>query len=106
MKYAVKDALDSLFRLFRFIVWYGVALAAVFYLLPILAIFLEGRFDALSSSVKFFSVIGLFAIVAAWQIGDRWDRIRSSARNRHSAGAVTIIQPEHHAPIFRLKGRG
>jgi len=85
MKYAIKDALDSLFRLFRFVAWYVVAMAAVFYVLPILALFLEGRFDALSSSIKFFSVIGFFVIVAAWQIVDRRDRIRSSVRNRNSA---------------------
>lgn len=85
MKYAIKDAFDSLVRLLRFIAWYAVAVAAVFYLLPYLAQFLEGYFDALSSSVKFFSVIGFFAIVAVWQIADRRDRIGSSVTNREPA---------------------
>jgi hypothetical protein len=86
MKYAIKDFLDSLARLFRFIAWYGIALAGVFYLLPILALFLEGRFDALSGSVKFFAVIGFFVIVAAWQIADRRDRLRSSVKTGSNPG--------------------
>ena len=85
MRFAIKDAFQSLTRLFRFIAWYAVAVMAVFYLLPFLAHFLEGYFDAMSRSVKFFAVIGFFAIVAVWHIADRRDRIRSSVKNRDSA---------------------
>jgi len=86
MKNAIKDGLDSLLRLFRFIAWYAVVLVAVFYFLPLLAMFLEGRFDALSSSLKFFSVIGFIIVVGAWQIADRRDRIRSSVKPDSNPG--------------------
>ena len=86
MKNAIKDVLDSLLRLFRFIAWYALVLVVVFYLLPPLALFLEGRFDTLSSSLKFFSVIGFFIVVGAWQILDRRDRNRSSVKSDSNPG--------------------
>ena len=43
MKYAVKEFLNSLARLFYFVAWYVIAVAAVFYLLPIVGLFLEGQ---------------------------------------------------------------
>jgi len=86
MKYAIRDAFNSLMRLVRFVVWYVAAIAVLFYLLPILGLFLEERFDMLSNSVKFFSVIGFFAVVAAWQLADRRDRIRASIGNRDTSG--------------------
>ena len=83
MRSAMNEMARSLFRLIRFVVWYAVAVAALFYILPILGLFLEGRYDALSSSVKFFSVIGFFIVVAAWQIRGHKERISSSVRPRN-----------------------
>jgi hypothetical protein len=82
MKVVVKDMLSSLARLMHFVFWYAIAVAAVFYLLPIMGLFLEGRYDAMSSAVKFFSVIGFFIVVAAWQIVGHKERIKSSIQNR------------------------
>jgi hypothetical protein len=89
MKHAnirVKDAFVSLLRLVRFVAWYAAAVALLFYLLPILGLLLEERYDMLSSSVKFFSVLGFFVVVAAWQLVDRRDRMRASIRENPRPG--------------------
>jgi positive regulator of sigma E activity len=75
MNGAIVNAWASLLRLARFLFWYAVAVAALFYLLPMVGLFLESRYDALSSAAKFFAVIGFFSVVAAWQavaVRDRW----------------------------------
>ena len=68
MKNIIVNAWINFLKLFRFLVWYTIGIAAVFYLLPRLGIFIEGKYDALASSVKFFSVIGFFAIIAIWHL--------------------------------------
>jgi hypothetical membrane protein len=55
-------------KLLRFVIWYLIAISAVFYLLPGVGIFLEGKYDDLASSAKFFSIMSLFAIIAIWQL--------------------------------------
>lgn len=62
-------------KLFRFLFWYAIAVGVVLYLLPLGAQALQGAYDALTSTVKFFSVLGVFAVVAAWHVvaeRDRW----------------------------------
>jgi hypothetical protein len=90
MKHAIKDAWYSLVRLFRFIAWYAIVVTLVFYLLPIVGLFLEEQYDAMSSSVKFFSVIGFFVVVAIWQITGHKYRIRSSMRNHDSVQTPSV----------------
>jgi hypothetical protein len=68
MKNSIVNAWISFLKLFRFVVWYTVGLAVIFYLLPKLGIFIEGKYDALTSSVKFFSLIGFLAIIAIWHL--------------------------------------
>ena len=68
MKNASENAWSSFLKLIRFVVWYTIGIAVIFYLLPRLGIFIEGKYDALTSSVKFFSVIGFFAIIAIWHL--------------------------------------
>ena len=75
MKRAIQSGWNSILRLFRFLVWYVVAIAAVFYLLPLVAVLVQGHYEALSSSAKFFSIIGFFAVVVVWQIAGMKDRI-------------------------------
>lgn len=75
MKSALKNGWNSFLKLFRFLLWYGIAVAAIFYLLPLAGLFLENQYEAMSNAARFFAVIGFFAVVAAWQImglRERW----------------------------------
>ena len=74
MKFRMIEAWRSLLKLMRFIIWYVIAVAAVFYALPIAGLFLEGKYDVMSDSAKLFSVLGFFAVVAVWQIASRYGR--------------------------------
>ena len=74
MKRILLDGWNSLLRLLRFLFWYGLAVAALLYLLPSAGLLLEQHYEALSSTVKFFSVLGLFAVIGAWQILSIRDR--------------------------------
>ena len=76
MKSRMINAKNSLFKLFRFLFWYSAAVAVLFYLLPMAGLFLEGQYEAMSSTAKFLSVIGFFAVIAAWQILAQRDRLR------------------------------
>jgi hypothetical protein len=71
---------QSLARLFRFLFWYGAAVALLFYLLPIAGVFLEGQYEAMSGLAKFVSVLGFFTVFAAWQVLSQRDRLRASFR--------------------------
>ena len=68
MKNTSENAWSSFLKLLRFVAWYTIGIAVIFYLLPRLGIFIEGKYDALTSSAKFFSVIGFFAIIAIWHL--------------------------------------
>lgn len=90
MKNGLIDGWKSLARLFQFIAVYAIAVAAVLYLLPIAGLFLEGRYDAMSSSVKFFSIIGFFMVVAVWQIVGHRERISASLRSQNQDRIASI----------------
>ena len=77
MKYRMVEAWKSFLKLFRFVIWYVIAVAAVLYALPVIGLFLEGKYDVLSSSVKLFTILGFFAVVAVWQLFGRYGRQRS-----------------------------
>ena len=68
MKNTFANAWIGFLKLFRFVVWYTIGIAAVFFLLPRLGIFIEGKYDALTGSVKFFSVIGFLVAIAIWHV--------------------------------------
>ena len=55
-------------KLIRFVIWYLIGAAIIFYLLPRFGVFLEGKYDDLANSVKLFSVISFFVIIAIWQL--------------------------------------
>ena len=76
MKYRMVEAWKSFLKLFRFVIWYVIAVAAVLYALPVIGLFLEGKYDVLSSSVKLFTIFGFFAVVAVWQLLSRFGRQR------------------------------
>jgi hypothetical protein len=68
--------MNSLLRLLRFLAWYGVAVVALFYVLPVAGLMIEVQYDMLSSTARFFSVIGVFAVIAIWQVIALRDRLR------------------------------
>lgn len=68
MKKRLADSWKSLLKLMRFLFWYGIAVAALFFVLPAAGVLVEQHYDALSSTLKFFSVLGIFAVVGAWQL--------------------------------------
>jgi len=68
MKITFVNERTSFLKLLRFVIWYLIAVSVVFYLLPVLGIFLEGKYDELASPAKFLSIMGLFIIIAIWQL--------------------------------------
>ena len=77
MRHSLIESWKSVLRLLRFLFWYGVAVAAIIYLLPMAAALVEDRYEAMSSALRFFSVLGFLAVVGAWQIIS-W-RVRTKA---------------------------
>ena len=63
MNNATVEGRKSLLKLFRFLLWYAIAVAAVLYLLPMAAQMLEDRYEAMSSAVRLLSVLGFFAAI-------------------------------------------
>jgi high-affinity Fe2+/Pb2+ permease len=76
MKRTLKNGWNSFLKLFRFLAWYGIAVAAIFYLLPMAGVIVQDQYEALSGTVKFIAILGFFSVVGAWQILSRRDRWR------------------------------
>ncbi len=77
MNQVLRGWLISVLRLVRFVFWYSIGIAGLFYLLPHVAVFLEGQYESLSGIVRFASVLGYFAVVIGWHVvetRDRWRR--------------------------------
>jgi hypothetical protein len=64
----------SVLQLLRFLFWYGIVVATLLFVLPAAGVLFEQSYDALSSTLKFFSVLGIFAVVCAWQVLAMRDR--------------------------------
>jgi len=79
MKKTLNEGWNSFMKLVRFLTVYGLVVVAVFYLLPIAGLILENHYEALSSTARFFSVIGFFAVVTAWHVVSTRDRWRQTA---------------------------
>jgi hypothetical protein len=65
MKYTILDSWKSLLR---FLTWYGLAVAAILFLLPWIGHWVEQHYEAMSSTARFISVSGFFIAVGAWQV--------------------------------------
>jgi 4-hydroxybenzoate polyprenyltransferase len=74
MKRQLLDSWKSLLQLLRFLFWYGIAVAALLFVLPAAGVLVEQHYEALSSTLKFFSVLGMFAVIGAWQVLGMRDR--------------------------------
>lgn len=79
MKKSLENGWNSFLKLFRFLAWYGVAVVTLLYLLPIVGLLMEVQYDLMSSTAKFFSVIGFIVVVSAWYIANTRDRLRANA---------------------------
>ena len=77
MKNELKNAWQSLVKLFRFLAWYGAVVVALFYLAPMAGLFLEDQYEAMSSTAKFISVLGFFVVIGAWQIIRQRERMKT-----------------------------
>ena len=65
MKYTILDSWKSLLR---FLTWYGLAVAAILFLLPWIGHWVEQHYEAMSSTARFISVSAFFIAVGAWQV--------------------------------------
>ncbi len=74
MKNVIVNASKNFLKLCRFVLWYTIGIGVVFYLLPVLGIFIEGKYDALTNFVKIFLAIGFFAVIAIWHLFALQDR--------------------------------
>jgi len=75
MRNSLNTGWSNFLKLVRFLTWYGVAVAFLFYLLPIAGLVVESYYETLNSTVRFLAVIGFFVVVVAWHvvnIRDRW----------------------------------
>ena len=65
MKHTILDSWKSLLR---FLTWYGLAVAAILFLLPWIGHWVEQHYEAMSSTARLISVSGFFIAVGAWQV--------------------------------------
>ena len=68
---------SSIYSLFRFLLWYGIAVAALFQLLPMAASFVQDQYEAMAGSARLLSVIGFFCVTGVWQIIGMKNRMES-----------------------------
>lgn len=79
MKKSLVNGWNNFLKLFRFLAWYGVAIATLLYLLPIVGLLTDMQYDLVSSTAKFFAVIGSIVVISAWHITNTRDRLMASA---------------------------
>ena len=86
MKYAIVEAIHSVLKLLRFLFWYAIAVAGVLYVLPLAAIHLQEQYDALNSVARLLALVGLFLVIAIWQIREIYFRSCASDHKDTRAG--------------------
>jgi hypothetical protein len=79
MKKSLINGWNSFLKLFRFMAWYGVAVVALLYVLPVVGLLTEMQYDLVSSTAKFFAVIGSIVVISTWHIMNTRDRLMASA---------------------------
>jgi hypothetical protein len=78
MKRAIINGWKSFLKLFRFLVWYAIVVAAIIYVLPYAGHFLEGQYEAMNGVAKFIAILGIFCIIGIWQVLSMRERMRGS----------------------------
>ena len=71
------ESTNSLGRLFRFLFWYGAAVALLLYGLPVFTGYLQPGYESISGTVKLLALAGFLGGIAAWDLRGRRDRMRS-----------------------------
>ena len=84
MKHSVIESALSIFKLFRFVFWYGIAVAGVLYVLPMAASYLQDQYEALSSVARLLALVGFFVVIGIWQLLE----IRSRMLVRNDSGSA------------------
>ncbi len=79
MKKSLVNGWNSFLKLFRFLAWYGVAIVTLLYLLPIVGLLTDMPYDLVSSTAKFFAVIGSIVVISGWHIVNTRDRLMAAA---------------------------
>jgi len=79
MRNSLNTVWSNFLKLVRFLTWYGVAVAFLFYLLPIAGLVVESYYEALNSTVRFLAVIGFFVVIIVWHVVNIRDRWRAGA---------------------------
>jgi len=79
MKQSLENDWDRFLKLCRFLAWYSVAIVALLYLLPIIGLLTDMQYDLVSSTAKFFAVIGSIVVIGAWHITNTRDRLMAAA---------------------------
>ena len=92
MKNSLIDTWKNFLSLLRFLLWYVIAVAAVIYILPIVGLFLEDRYDAMASSVKLFSILGFFTVIALWQFLTWKNRLKASRERENSSRNQVVAE--------------
>jgi hypothetical protein len=72
-----KNSANSLVRLFRFLFWYGAAVALLLHGLPLAGAYLQSGYESLSGTAKLIALAGFLAGIATWELRSRRDRLRS-----------------------------
>lgn len=80
MSFSNTDGWNSFLRLVRFVTAYTLVVVTLLYLLPMAAAHIEQKYDALSRSARFLSVLGFFVIIGAWYVIGQRDRWRRGAQ--------------------------
>ena len=78
MKFELKQAWFSFLKLFKFLFWYGVAVAAMFLLLPMAGSFVQEQYEALSGTARMVAVAGFFLVIASWHVLGKRKRMRKA----------------------------
>ncbi len=63
MKKFMIEIIRSMFKLFNFVFWYSMIVATALYVLPRVALFLQGQYEALNGSTRILLLGGLFTSV-------------------------------------------
>ena len=72
-----RKSTTSLGRLIRFLVWYGAAVALLFYGLPVFAGYLQSGYESISGTVKLIALAGFLSGIAVWHVRSHRDRLRT-----------------------------
>jgi cytochrome c biogenesis protein CcdA len=74
MKRTRTEAWKNVATLVRFVFWYALGLATVFYVLPLAGRLFEAHYDAMSSLAKLLTLGGFLALVALWHRRNQRDQ--------------------------------